>query len=155
MDAVIIRTHGDYHMGQVLSRGDDFVILDFEGEPLRSLEARRRKQCPLRDVAGVLRSIHYAVSCTISHEDAGVQQALRARWITEVSKAFLEGYFEAAAGAEGPALLPPRPEDARALIEIFVLEKALYELKYEMHHRPDWIWIPLSGLLDLCARSPQ
>ena len=156
LGVVLTRTHGDYHMGQVLDTGRDFVILDFEGEPARSLAERRMKHCPLRDVSGVLRSIHYAVSCTVSDPDRGKEEEMRGEWIEKVSGAFLDGYFSAAgkAGAAGRrkgAFLPDDPAAVQLLLDVFVLEKALYELKYEINHRPDWVHIPLSGLLQLCS----
>ena len=154
LGANVIRTHSDYHMGQVLYTGRDFVILDFEGEPARNFKDRRRKQCPLRDVAGVLRSIHYAVTCTVFHQDKEIQSQMREKWINEVSGEFLKGYFQAARksgliGYEAGDLLPGDFDSVRLLIDIFVLEKALYELKYEINNRPDWVGIPLSGLLQI------
>ncbi len=144
MEVAVMRIHGDYHMGQVLNTGRDFIILDFEGEPARPPAERRRKQSPLRDVGGLLRSIHYAVTCTVpGRED-------RRESIKKVSEAFLRGYFAAArkAAAFGK-ILPADLDSVRLLIDVFVLEKALYELMYEINHRPDWVHIPLSGLLEI------
>jgi maltose alpha-D-glucosyltransferase/alpha-amylase len=150
-----IRIHGDYHLGQVLWAEDDFYILDFEGEPDRPLDERRAKQSPLKDVAGMVRSFGYAAAAalhafTLAHpmdrEDlAGWAKAWRA-W---TSAAFLRGYLAAVAGA---SILPPDRATIDTLLAVFILEKALYELRYELNHRPDWVSIPLSGLVDLLGR---
>ena len=130
-----IRTHGDLHLGQTLLRPDDeWLILDFEGEPGRPLLERRRKRSPLRDVAAMLRSISYA---------AGAQRGAPAPegWVEDARAAFLEGHRETV----DPALLPGA-ETTRKLISIFELEKAIYELRYERNNRPDWIDIPIAGI---------
>jgi maltose alpha-D-glucosyltransferase/alpha-amylase len=135
-----IRIHGDYHLGQVLRTKDDFVLLDFEGEPARSLEERRAKQSPWRDVAGMIRSFSYAGAAGFG--TAPSEQ--RTEWERAATKAFLNGYHEGAAGI-------PTAEEAvgRQLLRAFLLEKALYEIVYEVNNRPDWIAIPLTGILDL------
>jgi trehalose synthase-fused probable maltokinase len=132
----VIRTHGDYHLGQVLWSNDDWVVLDFEGEPARSLAERRRKRSPLRDVAGMLRSFAYAASA--------VDQA-PPEWEDRARKEFLSGYFEYVE----PSIVPPAGEGRDRLLEVFELEKAVYELRYELNHRPDWIEIPVSGIARL------
>ncbi len=150
--AVKIRCHGDYHLGQVLRVDDDFVILDFEGEPARPLAERRAKQSPLKDVAGMLRSFDYAAY-------AGLFACARARpadfaclepwaesWRQWTSAAFLRAYRTTAGGA---AFLPAAPADGAALLDLFVLDKAFYELAYELNNRPDWVRIPLRGILAL------
>ena len=132
--AMKIRTHGDYHLGQVLFTGDDFVIMDFEGEPARSLEERRAKHPPLRDVAGMLRSFSYAAHASGGGNDAaGVQGA------------FLDGWRSAV--ADSPIACDEACE--RELLRLFLIEKALYETAYELNNRPDWLAIPLRGILSL------
>jgi maltose alpha-D-glucosyltransferase / alpha-amylase len=147
-----IRVHGDYHLGQVLWAEGDFYILDFEGEPARSIEVRRQKQSPLKDVAGMLRSFSYAAHAALfAHAAARPEQFARMEpwarlWQTHSSAAFLRGYF----GTAGNALfVPTEPSQRDGLLELFVLSKALYELNYELNNRPEWVRIPLWGILDL------
>ncbi len=128
--AVKTRTHGDYHLGQVLWTGRDFVIIDFEGEPSRSLAERRAKRSPLRDVAGMLRSFHYAAHA--AGPDAGAE-----KWAAASQDAFFAAWREAA-----PSLVA-----GAALLPLFIAEKALYELAYELNNRPDWVYIPLQALV--------
>ncbi len=146
------RLHGDLHLGQVLLANNDFLIIDFEGEPERPIEERRRKQSPLRDVAGMLRSFNYARCSALrdsaEHEPVSHELAAAAEgWESEARRSFLDGYWEAARGSE----LYPSEAPAQALIELFLIEKALYELRYEINNRPAWVDIPLRGLLDLLA----
>ena len=146
-----IRIHGDYHLGQVLRTEDDFVLLDFEGEPARSLDERRRKQSPLRDVAGMLRSFSYAAYAGLDacapELRAGLAVWARA-WEAAACGEFLRAYF-AAAGADA-TLLPERAQ-AQTMLNAYLLEKALYELLYELNNRPTWVGIPLAGILALPA----
>jgi len=135
----LIRTHGDYHLGQTMLTERGWVILDFEGEPARPLPERRRKRSPLRDVAGMLRSFAYAVSA--AEQQRGV--ASPAGWEEHARAAFLDGYFEAVDGS----LLPPGQDAVTKLLSIFELEKAVYELRYELNNRPDWVGIPVAGIL--------
>ena len=136
-----IRTHGDYHLGQVLWAGDDWIVLDFEGEPARSLAERRRKRSPLRDVAGMLRSFAYVVSAVRIVHGADPPPD----WEDRARSEFLEGYF-----AEVDAsLVPPSDEARRRLLSVFELEKAAYELRYELNNRPDWVPIPVAGIARL------
>ena len=138
-----IRTHGDLHLGQVLWTGGDFVIIDFEGEPARPLPERRLKRWPLRDVAGMLRSFDYARHTALrNHGHAGRAQG--AKWVKAVGDAYLGSYMEAAAGA---SFLPADEAGRKVLLDTFLLEKALYEVRYEMNNRPDWVGIPLRGIL--------
>jgi maltose alpha-D-glucosyltransferase/alpha-amylase len=151
--AVKTRIHGDYHLGQVL-RADvgltgDWMVLDFEGEPARTLPERRARHSPLRDVAGMLRSFDYALRMAVREHDSG---ALGAResldrwgegWLGEVRRAFVGGYLQAA----GDAPFVPRDGEAFArALAAFELQKAVYELGYEMNNRPEWIWVPLLGI---------
>jgi maltokinase len=138
----IIRHHGDYHLGQVLhSAARGWVILDFEGEPARTLVERRRKRSPLRDVAGMLRSFAYAASASrILHGTPAPDG-----WEDEVRTAFLEGYL----ATVDQQLLPPGQAAVARLIAVFELEKAVYELRYELDNRPDWASIPVAGILRL------
>ena len=146
------RIHGDYHLGQVLKVKTDFVILDFEGEPARPLAYRRGKQCPLKDVAGMLRSFSYAahaslINYTTRHsEDVARLDPWAQLWEHSVAAEFLRAYRNTAQGAE---LLPLTSADLRRLLDIFLLDKALYEALYELNSRPAWIRIPLLGILSL------
>jgi maltokinase len=137
----LIRHHGDLHLGQTLLAPDRWIVLDFEGEPARPLLERRRKRSPLRDVAGMLRSFAYAASA------ADIQRGTQAPegWEDRTREAFLGGYF----GAVDPGLLPPGESNARTLLTIFELEKAVYELRYELNNRPDWVRIPVAGIARL------
>ena len=144
-----IRTHGDYHLGQVLYTGKDFVIIDFEGEPVRSLTERRLKQSALRDVAGMVRSLHYAAQGsllrraekeTVDLDSLGHWADL---WYLTVSGVFLHAYRRTVAGSR---VVPADAADFAVLLETFLLEKAVYELGYELHHRPDWLKIPVRGI---------
>jgi maltose alpha-D-glucosyltransferase/alpha-amylase len=147
------RIHGDYHLGQVLYTGKDFIIIDFEGEPARPISVRRLKQSPVRDVAGMLRSFHYAVYTTlleqtadIRPEDLVVFEPWTRLWYLWVSAAFMKAYV--AVASQG-AFLPRTREDLQVLLDAYLLEKALYELSYELNSRPDWVQVPLQGILDL------
>jgi maltose alpha-D-glucosyltransferase/alpha-amylase len=146
------RIHGDYHLGQVLWVEGDFYILDFEGEPTRSLEERRMKESPLKDVAGMLRSFSYAAYAGLfSHTAARKSQFERLErwarvWQTWASASFLKGYLGSISAA---AVLPAAPAQQRTLLDLFLLDKALYELQYELNNRPDWLRIPIRGMEDL------
>jgi maltose alpha-D-glucosyltransferase/alpha-amylase len=143
-----IRCHGDYHLGQVLRTADGFVVIDFEGEPARPVGERRAKHSPLRDVAGMLRSFNYAVHAAAMERPAADRDALGAwleAWERLVRAAFREGYLDAA--RKSPVGLVPTTEEGFARAgAAFELEKALYELRYELNHRPDWIPIPAAGI---------
>jgi trehalose synthase-fused probable maltokinase len=137
----LIRHHGDLHLGQTLRTPDRWVILDFEGEPARPLIDRRRKRSPLRDVAGMLRSFAYASSASRILHGAPVPDD----WESTARERFLDGYFtEVDAG-----LLPASEAGIRQLLAIYELEKAVYELRYELNNRPDWVPIPVSGIARL------
>ncbi len=146
-----IRIHGDYHLGNVLYTGHDFVIIDFEGEPVRSLYERRLKRLALRDVAGMLRSFDYASQAGLKSNqlDAKALPALQSWgrfWVQSVSAAFLKSYLAAAGTA---SFVPQSPDDLDLQLTTMLLEKALYELRYELNLRPDWVRIPLRGILDV------
>ena len=135
-----IRHHGDYHLGQTLLAADGrWIILDFEGEPARSIRDRRRKRSPLRDVAGMLRSFAYAASA------AALEGKASEGWEDEARAKFLQGYY----GAVDPNLLPAGQSAIDKLLAIFELEKAVYELRYELDNRPDWVRIPVAGIVRL------
>jgi maltokinase len=143
-----IRTHGDLHLGQTLLGPDDrWIVLDFEGEPARSLIERRHRRSPLRDVAGMLRSFAYAAAA------AELQHAVRPPegWEQQARDAYLEGYLAEA----DPSLLPAGAEATRRLLTIFELEKAVYELRYELDHRPDWAPIPVAAIARLLEDPTQ
>jgi trehalose synthase-fused probable maltokinase len=142
----VIRSHGDYHLGQTLRTERGWVILDFEGEPARSLRERRRKRSPLRDVAGMLRSFAYAASAAAILRDTPAPEG----WEERARIEFLAGYLDSV----DPALLPPGQEAINRLIALFELEKAVYELAYELNNRPDWVRIPVAGLVRLLDGAP-
>jgi predicted trehalose synthase len=137
----LIRHHGDYHLGQTLLRDAGWVILDFEGEPARSLLERRRKRSPLRDVAGMLRSFAYAASASELLRGVPAPEG----WEDAARTAFLEAYMETVE----PSLLPAGRPATEKLLAIFELEKAVYELRYELNNRPDWVPIPVAGIARL------
>jgi trehalose synthase-fused probable maltokinase len=140
----VIRHHGDFHLGQILWATDDWVILDFEGEPARSLPERRRKRSPLRDVAGMLRSFAYVASAgpMLRGREAGADFERRAR------EEFLSGYHETV-----DASLVPAGSSFDKLLAVFELEKAVYELRYELNNRPEWVPIPVAGIVRMLAEE--
>ena len=144
--------HGDYHLGQVLWAEGDFYLLDFEGEPARPLEQRRQKESPLKDVAGMLRSFSYAAFAALfahtQHRPSAFDrlEGWARAWQIWSSAAFLKGYL---AVAEGASFLPVDPVQRATLLDLFLLDKAYYELNYELNNRPDWVRIPLHGILEL------
>jgi maltose alpha-D-glucosyltransferase/alpha-amylase len=159
ISAMRIRCHGDYHLGQVLYTGKDFVIIDFEGEPARPISERRIKRSPLRDVAGMLRSFHYAAYAAlfrqeegglISSEDVSFVESWVQFWHFWVSVLFLNAYLEVA--PEGN-FLPERREELKVLLDIYLLEKAIYEVGYELNNRPQWVKIPLQGIQQVLQTS--
>jgi maltokinase len=136
----VIRHHGDYHLGQVLWANDDWVVIDFEGEPARGLTERRRKRSSLRDVAGMLRSFAYAASA--SEIERGVKPP--EDWEERARAEFLAGYVD-----EVDASIIPSGQAFDRLLALFELEKAVYELRYELDNRPDWVRIPVAGIVRL------
>jgi maltokinase len=144
------RIHGDYHLGQVIKAGDRWLVIDFEGEPARSLDERRRLASPLQDVAGMLRSFDYAAfSPLVLGEELARFEGPAAAWTEANRSAFLDGY-RAVAGDSGPAL----GGDHELLLRAFELDKAVYEVMYEARHRPPWLQIPLGGIRRLLGASP-
>jgi maltose alpha-D-glucosyltransferase/alpha-amylase len=157
-----IRIHGDYHLAQVLATGDDFQIIDFEGEPVRSIAERREKQLALRDLAGMLRSFHYAsrtaanqalnVSVTKGQGDAATWGAINnwtSSWYYWTCVAFLNGYLRIAGAC---SFLPRNLAQTEQLLHTFLLEKAIYELRYELNNRPNWVSLPLLALEGLLGQ---
>jgi maltokinase len=143
----VIRHHGDYHLGQTLYAREDWVILDFEGEPARALPERRRKRAPLRDVAGMLRSFAYAASAV------GILRGTEAPagWEERARTEFLDGYLETV----DATLVPAGREGFDRLLSVFELEKAVYELRYELNMRPDWLPIPVAGILRILEQPVE
>ncbi len=150
-----IRCHGDFHLGQVLSTGKDFVIIDFEGEPARPLGERRIKRSPLRDVAGMIRSFDYVTYAALFRQlELGNLQAAQLSqvepwtrlWYRWVAAAFLRAYLQTLGASE---LLPSSPAALSVLLDVQLLDKAVYEVGYELNHRPNWLKIPLQGIIQL------
>jgi trehalose synthase-fused probable maltokinase len=152
--AMRTRIHGDYHLGQVLRTENDFVIIDFEGEPARSIEERRVKRSPLQDVAGMLRSFHYAAFAPLLGEDRVLGDdvsrmgAWAETWNSKVAERYLAKYFTTAKDA---AYLPATQTEIQTVLELHLLEKAIYELGYELNNRPTWVGIPLQGISKLLS----
>ena len=152
IDAAKIRTHGDYHLGQVLFTGKDFIIIDFEGEPARTFSERRLKRSPLRDIAGMIRSFHYAAYGELLHNkqlagDELVKMEQWAElWYVCTSSIYLHSYFKK---INGSGIIPENQDDVKLLLETFLLEKAVYELNYEINNRPGWISIPIKGIKNI------
>ncbi|MFN8475811.1 MAG: putative maltokinase [Anaerolineae bacterium] len=155
INAVRARIHGDYHLGQVLYTGDDFYIIDFEGEPARPMSERRMKSSPLQDVAGMLRSLHYAPyavlmgqapGITFEPAEAQVLEPWARFWHRWTSAAFLQSYLETVGRSP---LIPASPEELQRLLDAYLLDKALYEMAYELNNRPSWVRIPIEGILQL------
>jgi maltose alpha-D-glucosyltransferase/alpha-amylase len=153
---MVTRIHGDYHLGQVLVAKDDVVIIDFEGEPGRTLAERREKTSPLRDVAGMLRSLDYAASTSLDRfatRAGGLPErviAATAAWREKAGREFIDSYVET---ARGMASFPQDRADAAALLELFLLQKTLYEISYEAANRPSWVTVPVRGMIELLDRA--
>jgi maltose alpha-D-glucosyltransferase/alpha-amylase len=155
VEAMKIRHHGDFHLGQMLIAKDDVAIIDFEGEPRRSIEERRRKAPAARDVAGLIRSVDYSVTAALERalksapdEDGRIARALDG-WRERTVAAFLVAYRQSLNDAR---LWPRSSEEADRLLDFFLLEKAFYEIEYELAHRPDWLRVPLAGTWRILAR---
>ena len=150
INATKIRVHGDYHLGQVLFNGKDFFIIDFEGEPLHTISERRLKKTPFKDVAGMIRSFHYAAYGQLAlnqnyrKEDMPFLEKWAHHWFHYVRAFYLTAYLDA---AEGQSFIPDDAEAMRLLLRNYTLEKAIYEVGYEMNARPDWLRVPIRGVL--------
>jgi maltose alpha-D-glucosyltransferase/alpha-amylase len=143
-----IRVHGDYHLGQVLYTGKDFVILDFEGEPARPLSERKLKRSALRDVASMMRSFQYAAYSALWQpamrtEDVPFLEPWADLWYRQMSSVFLQSYLKATVDA---SFIPQGESVLQVLLEAYLLDKAVYEIGYELNHRPDWVVIPIRGI---------
>lgn len=156
IDVSKIRIHGDYHLGQVLFTGKDFIITDFEGEPARSYSERRLRRSALRDVAGMIRSFHYAaygslfLDNQIRKEDIGKLMPFAEQWYHYMSGFFMHAYLKT---VQGSSLVPSNKEDLETLMTTFLLEKAIYELNYEVNNRPDWVVIPMRGIKSILRKE--
>jgi maltose alpha-D-glucosyltransferase/alpha-amylase len=156
IEAMKIRHHGDFHLGQMLMVKDDVFIIDFEGEPRRSLQDRRRKAPAARDLAGLIRSIDYSVTAALDRatrhtpDDDGKLGRAMHDWRTRSVEAVLVAYRNSMTDAR---LWPTELPAAGRLLEFFLLEKAFYEIEYELAHRPDWLRVPLAGTLRILSRS--
>ncbi|MBK6902126.1 MAG: maltose alpha-D-glucosyltransferase [Saprospirales bacterium] len=150
INATKTRVHGDYHLGQVLFNGKDFFIIDFEGEPLHTISERRLKKTPFKDVAGMIRSFHYAafgqlvLNQNYRKEDMPFLEKWAHQWFHYVRQFYLTAYLDA---TEGQSFIPDDPEALRLLLRNYTLEKAIYEVGYEMNARPDWLRVPIRGVL--------
>jgi maltose alpha-D-glucosyltransferase/alpha-amylase len=147
-NATKIRIHGDYHLGQVLYTGKDFVILDFEGEPARPLSERKLKRSALRDVAGMMRSFQYAAYSALWQpamrtEDVPFLERWADIWYRQMSSTFLQKYLQTIGTAD---FVPRNSDDLQILLEAYLLDKAVYEIGYELNNRPDWVVIPIRGI---------
>jgi maltose alpha-D-glucosyltransferase/alpha-amylase len=154
IDGLNIRHHGDFHLGQMLIVKDDVFIIDFEGEPRRPLAERRRKAPAARDVAGLIRSIDYSVTAALERalrvgaDEQGKLAAALADWRDRATAAFLAGYREVMTDRR---MWPADPHAANGMLGFFLLEKAFYEIEYELAHRPDWLRVPLTGMLRILS----
>jgi maltose alpha-D-glucosyltransferase/alpha-amylase len=153
MRGLKIRHHGDYHLGQVLVRRNDWIIVDFEGEPSRTVDERRAKHSPLRDVAGMLRSYSYAAHAAMRQRSAvaGDIPAVQVDALRAWEQATRDTFFAAYDPIARQAGLYSEAQDARRLITLFEIEKALYEVRYELGNRPDWVYVPVRDLLKLLS----
>lgn len=155
-DGLNIRHHGDFHLGQMLIVKDDIYIIDFEGEPRRPHSERRRKAPAARDVAGLIRSIDYSATAALERalrvapDENGKLATALAEWRNRAIEAFLAAYREA---MTNPQLWPSDSHAAEQMLNFFLLEKAFYEIEYELAHRPDWLRVPLTGVLRILSRQ--
>jgi len=153
IDTLKIRIHGDYHLGQVLFTGKDFVVIDFEGEPARPISERKIKRSVFRDISGMLRSFDYAAFNVLQKtqsvfrpEECHSLEPWADRWSFYVGQHFLDSYFEKTMGSD---IVPQEPIQREHLMRAYLMNKAVYELNYELNNRPDWAGIPLRGILKL------
>ena len=157
IDSVKCRIHGDYHLGQVLYTGKDFVVIDYEGEPARALSERRLKRSPLRDVAGMIRSLHYVATSTLLRKRETERYAQYPRigdwgrlWYVGVASTFLRAYLET---IKGTPLVPREEGTLGAMLDAYLMGKALYELTYELNNRPGWVGIPIQGIAEILGEK--
>lgn len=152
IDSMKIRIHGDYHLGQVLCTGNDFIIIDFEGEPARSISERRLKRSALRDVASMIRSFHYPAYAILYNKKTYTEQEIRdlepwaEAWYSYIASAFLKSYFDTVNTA---SFIPTNLKELEMMLDAYLIEKAIYEIGYELNNRPDWLAIPLKGIKNL------
>jgi len=152
IEAYKTRIHGDYHLGQVLFNGRDYFIIDFEGEPMHSISERRLKKTPFKDVAGMIRSFHYAaygqllLNQNYRKDDMALLEQWAHQWFHYISRFYLTAYLDRAAGN---SFIPSVEEDVQLLLRTYMLEKAIYEVSYEMNARPEWLRIPLRGVMNV------
>jgi maltose alpha-D-glucosyltransferase / alpha-amylase len=157
MELLKIRIHGDYHLGQVLFTGKDLMILDFEGEPAKRYSERRLKFSALRDVAGMIRSFNYAGYGSLFLEgqarqaDIAILEPYAELWSHYMSGFFMAAYLEK---VKGTLLVPDNKEDLKTMMDVFLLSKVFYELNYELNNRPDWLIIPIKGILNIHINNP-
>jgi maltose alpha-D-glucosyltransferase / alpha-amylase len=157
-DGLNIRHHGDFHLGQMLIVKDDIFIIDFEGEPRRTIAERRRKAPAARDAAGLIRSIDYSATAALERalkvtpDEQGKLAVALAGWRDRATETFLNAYRETIAGHP---LWPSRPDSAEQILNFFLMEKAFYEIEYELAHRPDWLRVPLTGMLRILSQQPK
>jgi maltose alpha-D-glucosyltransferase/alpha-amylase len=155
IDGLNIRHHGDFHLGQILIVKDDIFIIDFEGEPRRALNERRRKAPAARDVAGLIRSIDYSATAALERalkvalDEQGKLGAALAEWRDRSVAAFLAAYREV---MTNQSLWPTDPQAAEQMLNFFLLEKAFYEIEYELAHRPEWLRVPLTGMIRILSQ---
>jgi maltose alpha-D-glucosyltransferase/alpha-amylase len=158
VDNLNIRHHGDFHLGQMLIVKDDIFIIDFEGEPRRPHSERRRKAPAARDVAGLVRSIDYSATAAleralkISPDEQGKLASSLADWRDNATAAFLSAYRET---MTHPTLWPADRQAAERVLNFFLIEKAFYEIEYELAHRPDWLRVPLTGMLRILSQQSE
>ena len=158
-DGLNIRHHGDFHLGQMLIVKDDIFIVDFDGEPRRPIAERRRKAPAARDVASLIRSIDYSTTAAleralkVAHDEQGRLAAALAEWRDRATAAFLTAYRDTMVNQR---LWPADPDAAEGMLNFFLLEKACYEIEYELSYRPDWLRMPLTGMLRILSQpSPE
>ncbi len=156
VDGLKIRHHGDFHLGQILIVKDDIFIIDFEGEPRRPHDERRRKAPAARDVAGMVRSIDYSATAAmeralrVAPDEQGKLGSALGEWRDRATAAFLGGYREI---MTDPRLWPADPLAGEQLLNFFLLEKAFYEIEYELAYRPDWLRVPLTGAIRILSAN--
>jgi maltose alpha-D-glucosyltransferase/alpha-amylase len=158
VDGLKIRHHGDFHLGQMLIVKDDIFIIDFEGEPRRAIDERRRKAPAARDIAGLIRSIDYSATAALERalrvmpDDTGKLAAALDAWRECATSSFVDAYRETMTDKR----LWPRDQNAAAsMLNFFLIEKALYEIEYELAHRPDWLRVPLAGILRILNQHSE